>query len=63
MMETQNISEISIKKFTGRIPFKGELLQTLKNEEFVLVHRNKNEAHIMKKSRYEHILEEAKTRK
>ena len=59
-METQKTIDIAIKNFTGRIPLKGELLATLKNEDLVFLHRKKNEAHVMKKSRYMEILQAAK---
>lgn len=59
-METQKNPDICIKKFDGKIPLKGELLDVLKKEELVFVRWKKNEIHVMKKSRYLELLETKK---
>lgn len=59
-MEIQNIQELHIKKFNGRIPLHGELFDVLKNEDLIFLHYQNNEAHIMTKTRYAAILQDIK---
>jgi hypothetical protein len=59
-MEIQNIQELHIKKFNGRIPLHGELFDVLKNEDLIFLHYQNNEAHIMSKTRYAAILQDIK---
>lgn len=51
MMEQQNMTEIAIKKFNGRIPITGTLFDVLKNEDLVLLRRKQEEVYIMKREK------------